>query len=307
MKIVPYIKLMRPSQYTKNVFILSPLFFAFKFTEMHLVVRVCLVTAFYCLVASAIYILNDYFDIEADRNHPTKKDRPLASGAVPVAHGLIMMVVLAVGGCVGIYLVSPAAFWLVVVYMVNNLLYSFKLKHIPILDITLLSIGFVLRLYIGEAAGEGELPLSMWIVLITFLLALFLALAKRRDDVLLSAEGKKVRKAIDGYNLEFINGAMMVMASVVIVSYISYCISEEVIHRLGTKNLYFTVIFVVLFFLRYMQITFVEQRSGSPTKIVLTDVFLQLVAVGWIVSFILLVPEAHRLILGNFITLPSQR
>ena len=192
--------------------------------------------------------------------------------------------------------------------MVNNLFYSFRLKHIPILDITLLSIGFVLRLYIGSAAaGPGEVPLSMWIVLITFLFALFLALAKRRDDVLLSAEGKKVRKAIDGYNLEFINGAMMVMASVVIVSYISYCISEEVIHRLKTDKLFFTVIFVVLGILRYMQITFVEQKSGNPTKVLMKDLFLQLVIVGWLASFVLLVPEAHRLILGDLIgpTIPD--
>lgn len=305
MKISAYIKLLRPHQYLKNIFILSPLFFAFKFNNLHLLGQVSIVTLCFCLVASAIYVLNDYFDIEADRNHPTKKDRPLASGAVPVTHGLIMMFTLATIGCVGIFMISQVAFWLTVVYMVNNLFYSFKLKHIPILDITLLSIGFVLRLYIGEAAGEGKTELSMWIVLITFLLALFLALAKRRDDVLLSAEGKKVRKAIDGYNLEFINGAMMVMASVVIVSYISYCISDDVIHRLGTDKLYFTVIFVVLFFLRYMQITFVEQKSGSPTKIVLKDVFLQLVALGWIVSFIILVPEAHRLILGNFISFPD--
>lgn len=307
MKISAYIKLLRPHQYLKNFFILSPLFFAFKFRDTELLGRVGLVTICFCLVASAIYILNDYFDIEADRHHPVKKDRPMASGAVPVSHGLTMMAILAVIGCVGIYLVSPAALWLTVVYMVNNLLYSFKLKHIPILDITLLSVGFVLRLYIGSAAGDGELPLSMWIVLITFLLALFLALAKRRDDVLLSAEGKKVRKAIDGYNLEFINGAMMVMASVVIVSYISYCISEDVKVRLKTDQLYFTVIFVVLGILRYMQITFVEQKSGSPTKILMKDIFLQLVILGWLVSFVLLVPEAHRLILGDAIptTIPD--
>ncbi len=301
MKISAYIKLLRPSQYLKNVSILFPLFFAFKFKEMHLLSQVTLSALCFCLVASAIYVLNDYFDIEADRNHPVKKDRPMASGAVPVAHGLTMMVVLAAAGCVGMYFISPTAFWLTVIYMVNNLAYSFKLKHIPILDITLLSIGFVLRLYIGSAAGAGELPLSMWIVLITFLLALFLALAKRRDDVLLSAEGKKVRKAIDGYNLEFINGAMMVMASVVIVSYISYCISEEVIHRLKTDQLYYTVIFVVLGILRYMQITFVEQKSGSPTKILIKDLFLQLVLLGWVVSFVLLVPEAHKLILGDLV------
>ncbi len=298
MKISAYIKLLRPHQYLKNAFILSPLFFAFKFNDLHLLGRVGLVTMFFCFVASAIYVLNDYFDIEADRNHPTKKDRPMASGAVPVSHGLIMMAVFAIVGCVGIYLISPAALWLTVVYMVNNLLYSFRLKHIPILDITLLSVGFVLRLYIGSAAAAGAVPLSMWIVLITFLLALFLALAKRRDDVLLSAEGKKVRKAIDGYNLEFINGAMMVMASVVIVSYISYCISEEVTTRLKTENLYFTVIFVVLGILRYMQITFVEQKSGSPTKVLIRDLFLQLVILGWLISFAMLVPAAHELIFG---------
>jgi decaprenyl-phosphate phosphoribosyltransferase len=296
MNLKAYIKLLRPHQYLKNVFIFGPLFFAFKFLELHLVGRTLAVTAGFCLVASAIYILNDYFDIEADRNHPTKKDRPLASGAVPVSHGLILMVVLAALGCVVIGLVSMDALILTGVYMVNNLLYSFKLKHIPILDITLLSLGFVLRLYIGSAAGEGELPLSMWIVLISFLLALFLALAKRRDDVLLSAEGKKVRKAIDGYNLEFINGAMMVMASVVIVSYISYCISEEVILRLKTDKLYYTVIFVLLGILRYMQITFVEQKSGSPTKVLMRDLFLQLVVVAWLVSFVLLVPAARALV-----------
>jgi decaprenyl-phosphate phosphoribosyltransferase len=108
-----------------------------------------------------------------------------------------------------------------------------------------------------------------------------------------------VRKAIDGYNLEFINGAMMVMASVVIVAYISYCISEEVTKRLQTDQLYFTVIFVVLGMLRYMQITFVEQKSGSPTKVLMKDVFLQLVIVGWLVSFVLLVPEARQLIFGR--------
>lgn len=299
MKIGPYIKLLRPHQYVKNGFILFPLFFAFKFTQMELVWPVVLVTLCFCLVASAIYILNDYFDIEADRNHPTKKDRPMASGAVPVSHGLILMVLLAVGGCTGIYFISHDALWLTGMYIANNLLYSFKLKHIPVLDITLLSLGFVLRLFIGSAAaGPGEVPLSMWIVLCSYLLALFLALAKRRDDVLLSAEGKKVRKSIDGYNLEFINGAMMVMASVTIVSYISYCISEEVTTRLKTHDLYITVIFVLLGILRYMQITFVEQKSGSPTKVLLKDLFLQLVIVGWLVSFVLLVPDARHLIFG---------
>lgn len=291
-----YIKLIRPHQYLKNLFIFSPLFFAFKFRDMHLLGRVALVAACFCLVASAIYILNDYFDIEEDRKHPTKKNRPLASGAVSVKNGLILMVALLIVGCGGIYLISPEALLLTGIYVGNNLLYSFRLKHIAILDIAMISLGFVLRLFIGSAAGEGALPLSMWIIMVTFLGALFLALAKRRDDVLLRAEGKKVRKSIDGYNLEFINGAMMITATLTVVGYISYCISEEVIARLGTTDLYFTVAFVVLGILRYMQITFVEEKSGSPTKVLIKDLFLQLTILGWLITFVLLVPAARNLI-----------
>lgn len=294
-----YIKLLRPHQYVKNAFILSPLFFAFKFRDMDLLLTVLAVTACFCLVASAIYILNDYLDIEEDRLHPTKKNRPLASGKVPKQHGLIIMVILLAIGFGVMSLISINAMILTGVYVVNNILYSYKLKHIPLLDITMISIGFVLRLFIGEAAGEGELPLSMWIILCTFLLAMFLAMAKRRDDVLLQKQGKKVRKSIDGYNLEFINGGMMIMASVTLVAYISYTISPEVTRRLGAENLYFTVFFVIIGILRYMQITFVEQKSGSPTKVLLKDLFLQLTLLGWVLSFIFLVPTLKEMIFGS--------
>lgn len=294
-----YIKLLRPHQYVKNVFILSPLIFAFKFKDTDLLFRVLLVTACFCLVASAIYILNDYLDIEEDRRHPTKKNRPLASGKVPKSHGLIIMFLLLIIGGGGMALVSVNAMILTGVYVFNNILYSYRLKHVPLLDITMISVGFVLRLFIGEAAGEGELPLSMWIILCTFLLAMFLALAKRRDDVLLQKEGKKVRKSISGYNLEFINGGMMIMASVTLVAYISYTISPEVTLRLGTERLYFTVFFVIIGILRYMQITFVEQKSGSPTKVLLKDLFLQLTLIGWMLCFIFLVPALRELIFGN--------
>ncbi len=294
-----YIKLLRPHQWVKNAFILSPLFFSFKFRDVDLLVQVVLATACFCLVASSIYVLNDYLDVEEDRAHPTKKNRPLASGKVPMNHGLIIMIVLVLIGGGGMYLVSPEALLLTGVYVVNNILYSFRLKQVPLLDITMISIGFVLRLFIGSAAGEGELPLSMWIILCTFLLAMFLAMAKRRDDVLLQKEGKKVRKATSGYNLEFINGGMMIMASVTLVAYISYTISPEVTARLKTGNLYFTVFFVIIGILRYMQITFVEQKSGSPTKVLLRDLFLQLTLIGWVLCFIFLVPALRELIFGN--------
>lgn len=294
-----YLKLMRIHQYVKNGFILAPAFFAFRFMDAGLILDLAVVTFGFCLVASAIYILNDYFDIEADQQHPTKKDRPLASGKVPVPAAIGMMLGLVAIGCGLIGWISLTALVLTGVYVLNNLFYSYRTKHIAIVDVTQIALGFVLRLYIGEAAAAGKTPLSMWIVLMTFLFALFLAFAKRRDDVLLSLQGQKVRKAIDGYNLEFINGAMIIMASVTVVGYISYTTSAEVIARLHTDKLFFTVGFVVLGILRYMQITFVEQKSGSPTKILLRDLFLQLVLVGWLLTFISLVPAARALVFGD--------
>jgi 4-hydroxybenzoate polyprenyltransferase len=182
------------------------------------------------------------------------------------------------------FVFNTELFIVLLVYFVLNIAYSLKLKHIAILDIFIIATGFVLRLFAGSAVTD--ISLSMWIILMTFLLAIFLALAKRRDDVLLSLEGQETRKNIDGYNLEFVNAAMVLMAGVVIVSYIQYTISPEVIERLDTNYLYLTSFFVILGVLRYMQITFVEQDSGSPTKVVIRDSFLKVTIFLWLVSFI---------------------
>jgi 4-hydroxybenzoate polyprenyltransferase len=162
-----------------------------------------------------------------------------------------------------------------------------KLKHISIIDIFIISTGFVLRLYAGSVSSD--IYLSHWIIIMTFLLALFLAIAKRRDDVLLSNQGKETRKNIDGYNLEFVNASMVLMSAVIIVSYILYSVSNEVIQKLDTQYLYLTTFFVILGILRYMQITFVEEKSASPTKIVIKDLFLKLTIVAWLISFIVVV------------------
>jgi magnesium-transporting ATPase (P-type) len=129
----------------------------------------------------------------------------------------------------------------------------------------------------------------MWIVIITFLLALFLALAKRRDDVLLKETGKNTRKNINLYNLEFINAAMVLMSAVVIVSYIQYTVSDHVMEKLGTHYLYLTTFFVILGIIRYMQITFVIQKSGNPTKILIEDNFLKITIIFWLISFLFIV------------------
>lgn len=283
------IKLIRPYQYVKNSFIFLPLFFAGRFTDGHLLLNTAMAALGFCFAASAIYILNDYFDRESDRQHPTKRNRPLASGKVSVNTAFLILFLLIASSAGLLAAVNLHALAVVGIYVGMNIGYSFGLKHIPILDITLISIGFVLRLLVGEAAGEGKVPLSMWIILITFLLALFLALAKRRDDVLLSADGTKMRKVVDGYNLEFINGGMIMLASITVVAYIMYTISAEVTLRYHTQHLYYTVIFVILGILRYLQITFVENRSGNPTRVLLRDIFLQLVLAGWVISYVVII------------------
>lgn len=274
--------LLRLHQWVKNLFLFAPLFFMFNF-QSEATVKVTIGFILFSFAASSIYILNDYYDIEEDRAHPTKKNRPLACGAVSKYAAIILMSGLLFIAIIGALMLSIKFTLIVLAYIGMNIAYTFGLKHVSILDITIIAVGFVLRIYAG-AMLINDTP-SMWIVLVTFVLALFLALAKRRDDCLLAIDGKKIRKNIDGYNLEMVNAAMTLMAGVTVVSYIMYTVSPEVTQRLGTHYLYLTAVFVILGILRYMQLTFVEQNSGSPTKLVLKDRFLQSAIAGWIIAF----------------------
>ncbi len=278
--------LLRPRHYLKNIFIFAPLLFAFSFTSEH-ILQALAAFAVFSLMASAVYIFNDLNDIEEDRRHPQKKLRPLASGRVSVKTAWIVLVVLSAASLGLAALLSQSLVYVLGIYFGINILYSLKLKHIALVDISVISIGFVLRLYAGSATTG--IPLSVWIVTLTYLLALFIALAKRRDDVLLASQGKRTRKSIDGYNLEFINIAMTLMAGVVIVSYILYTISTDVMARLHTHYLFITSAFVILCVMRYMQLTFVEEKSGTPTHLVLGDPFLRSTLLLWLISFLIIV------------------
>ncbi len=254
-------------------------------TDIHLHTQALLAFIAFSLTASAVYILNDYHDIEADRQHPEKKNRPLASGVISKQQALGIMAILFLAGFALMASVSLEAAGILAAYVIMNIAYSLRLKHIAILDITIIAAGFVLRLFVGSAATG--IVLSQWIVVMTFLLALFMALAKRRDDVLIYLEtGKKMRKVIDGYNLQFLDTAMAIMASVVIVAYTIYTTSPDITEKFHTHYLYLTALFVILGILRYLQIAFVHLDSGSPTKIVLKDRFMQVTISGWIITFV---------------------
>ena len=279
-----FLSIMRLHQYIKNLFIFSPLFFASKITDIELLFHASIAFISFSLTSSAIYIFNDLCDIEEDRQHPIKSKRPLASGMVSKPQAYFMMAILMFSGVILMLILPWNAVGVLVVYVVINIGYSLHWKHIAIFDVTIIAIGFVLRLLIGSA-GTGII-LSMWIVIVTFLLALFIALAKRRDDVLIYLNtGIKARKAIDGYNLQFLDTTLAIMAAVVIVAYTIYTTSDEVVERVHSGYLYLTSLFVILGILRYLQIIFVHLDSGSPTNIVCKDRFLQLVLCCWIIVF----------------------
>ena len=274
----------RVHQYVKNFFIFPPLFFAAKITELALLTNAAIAFVAFSLTASAIYTFNDYRDINEDRQHPKKKNRPIASGAISKPQAIMLMAVLFITGFALMASLSLEAVGILSTYTILNVAYSMKLKHVAILDVAIIATGFVLRLFIGSVVTD--IPLYMWIVVITCLLALFMALAKRRDDVLIFEDtGQKTRKVIDGYNLQFLDTAMAIMASVVIVAYTIYTTSAEVIARVHSDYLYLTSLFVILGIMRYLQIALVFKDSVSPTKIVLKDRFMQATLVGWALTF----------------------
>ena len=278
------IKLMRPHQYIKNIFIFLPLFFALKITDVTLFGNAFIAFVAFSLVSSAVYIMNDCFDIVEDRLHPTKKYRPLASGLVSRSKAIMIMLVLTISGFGFMTLLPINTMVYLLVYVLINIAYSLYLKRIAIVDVTIIAIGFVIRLFVGSSATEVRL--SMWIVIMTFLIALFMALAKRRDDVVIfNKTGEKMRKAIDGYNIQLLDISMAITASVVIVTYILFATSLGTAEKFNSQYVYLTSIFVIIGIMRYLQIVFVDLNSGSPTMIVLRDRFIKTNILAWILSF----------------------
>lgn len=286
------LRLMRPKQWIKNMFVFIPMFFGGELFDLHSVWLAVLTFFAFSLVASSIYCYNDIVDIDADRNHPVKCMRPIASGEVSIRLGYILMTLTFCLG-MGVLLLLPPEVMsqvmaVIVFYYVLNLAYCSKLKQFAILDVCIVAFGFVLRILAGGFACE--LALSNWIVIMTFLLTLFMSFAKRRDDVLrMNSTGEAPRKNTVRYNLTFINQAITITASVTLVCYIMYCVSPEVSERFDTPYLYLTFVFVLLGLLRYIQIAVVDEKSGDPTKIILRDHFSQIIVVAWLLSFLLMI------------------
>ena len=283
-----YIQLLRPLQWIKNGFVFAPAFFSTNLLKLEFFWPTLVVFASFCLISSAIYCFNDLRDVEADRLHPKKCKRPIASGAVSIKGGYVMMLLCTIGALLLIPLAqsqnTPYLYIIIGGYWLMNIAYCLKLKQYAILDVTIIAIGFVMRILAGGLATD--IWISHWLVLMTFLVTLFLALSKRNDDYRIYEQtGTKPRVSITGYNKTFINEATAIIASVTMVCYIMYTMSLEVIARMGTRYVYLTSGWVLAGLLRYLQNMIVYGLSGSPTNSLVKDHFIQICIIGWISSF----------------------
>jgi len=289
------IKLLRPYQWLKNLFVFAPVFFNGSVLDIDYLLPSFMVFFSFCMAASSIYCFNDIYDAETDRMHPIKRNRPIASGAVSKNMGYCLMIICLVLSIIMIFSFcwhSDSAriiiFTLILFYVLLNIAYCVWLKHKAIVDVFIIAMGFVIRIYAGGAATGIEL--TNWLVLMTFLLALFLAFAKRRDDVAMyETTGKVVRDNITRYTLDYMNQVIGIIASVTMVCYIMYTVSPEVIDRFHSSKIYLTSVFVLAGIVRYLQVTMVDVKSGSPTKVLLHDKFIQSCVFGWILSFVLII------------------
>lgn len=283
-----YLPLLRISHYLKNTYIFLPLFFSGEILNSEKFLKSLPVFFSFCLVASSIYIFNDLMDVEFDLMHPIKKNRPIPSGKISKFEAYLLFFLLFIAAVAIAYTVSLNVLLVIVGYFLLNIAYSVKLKNFALIDVTIVSIGFNLRVLAGGVASG--ITISKWLMIMVFLLSMFQALSKRMDDLYLMAKdsSSQLRRSIHGYNIEFLQIVLSMLTGVLLVCYIMYIISPEIISRLGEHS-FFTTIFVLLGLLRYLQFTFVKKASGSPVKILTNDHFIQLSILFWLLSFAFLI------------------
>ena len=284
------IRAIRPLDWIKNVFVLAPIFFSGQGKDFDKLFGVGLVFLAFCCVSSAIYLFNDIHDRELDRLHPKKMNRPIASGELSVGLATIVAAVLA---CTGLLFVAfqPLALVLLSAYGVINFSYSLWLKHIVIVDIFCIAAGFVLRVFAG-GASIGVSP-SSWLIIATFLLSLFLALAKRRHEILISeASSSAHRPVLEQYSLMLVDELISVVTPITLITYVLYTLDPLTISRFNTKLLYLTSIFVVFGIFRYLYLIHRMNLGGSPAELVMKDMPLLFAILCWVVSFVLIVYSA---------------
>ncbi|MBK6909643.1 MAG: decaprenyl-phosphate phosphoribosyltransferase [bacterium] len=272
------IELLRPAQWSKNMILFAAVLFSparVVLSNPEVILQALEGFAVFCMLSSAVYALNDLLDLQADREHPKKKNRPIASGRVsPAMAGALSVALGGIAVAWAFYL--DKFFGMVgIAYLAANLAYSLGLKRAVILDVLILSLGFVLRAVGGVAIVRAILPevyLSYWLILCAFLLSLFLALAKRRHEIALLGEAAAShRPSLAAYNLHFIDQMIAALSAATLVAYSLYTISDDTVSRYGTHALFWTLPFVVYGIFRYLYLIYTRGEGGDPSKLLVRD------------------------------------
>jgi len=281
-------KSMRPQQWLKNLFIFAPLIFSENIFDRSMLLRTLLAFGVFCLLSGALYILNDLKDLEEDRRHPLKSKRPLAAGELKKRQAVAAFVFLSFISLILAEVVNQEFLWICLVYFVLQTSYSFALKHVVILDVFIVASGFFLRVIAGAVAIKVQI--SPWLLICTTLLALFLALSKRRHEILLlDEEAANHRPILKEYSPYLLDQMISVVTASTVIAYCLYTISGETIEKFGTNKLILTVPFVLYGIFRYLFLIHQRAEGGTPETLILKDRPLLLDIFLWIVSAALII------------------
>ena len=294
---VPFVRSLvisaRPSQWTKNLIIFAGLLFGRQLLHHDAVVHAVGTFAVFCVLSSAVYLVNDVMDRDADRIHPKKRHRPSASGALSPQAALTAAAVCGGTGLIGAWMVGRGVFAIAAGYLVLLSVYSGPIKRLVILDVLTIAIGFVMRAAAGAVAIA--VPISNWLLVCTILLALFLALSKRRQELVLLADGATShRRILEEYSTALLDQMIAVVTASTLMAYALYTVSPETVAKFGTDQLIYTLPFPLYGIFRYLYLVHQKQGGGSPAEMLITDRPLLACVALWAAAVVLIVYGPFR-------------
>jgi 4-hydroxybenzoate polyprenyltransferase len=261
---------LRPRQWAKNIVFFAALIYSQNFFNPYLLSVTLAAVFVFCVASSSLYLINDCLDIDRDRKHPVKKLRPIAAGRLPVSTSILIAGVLMAWSVVMAFVLNRNFFYLLTVYLLIELAYSAYLKKVVILDILCIASGFLIRVLGGAAVID--VPISSWLLICTTFLSLFLALGKRRSEmVLLDDDAREHRQVLSEYSLSFIDQMITIVTASTIFSYVLYTLAPETVHKFNTQNLEYSAIFVIYGIFRYLYLIYQKKEGGAPERILFSD------------------------------------
>jgi 4-hydroxybenzoate polyprenyltransferase len=279
---------LRPKQWVKNVALFAGLIFSQNFMNPAKVAVVFAAGFIFCIAASSVYLINDALDIEQDRRHPEKKFRPIASGALSVGFAFVLAALLMAWSIAMAFILNKGFLFFLSAYLFIEVLYSFYLKDIVILDLFCIAAGFLLRVLSG--AVVIDVPISSWLLICTIFLSLFLALGKRRGEmVLLEDTASSHRQVLSDYSLSFIDQMITIVTASTVLSYVLYTLSPETVGKFHTKGLLFSVTFVIYGIFRYLYLIYQKKEGGSPERLLFSDKPLLISLVFYMIAVVLVI------------------